>query len=38
MKELQNLILVLESLSKKIDEVMPKIEKLVNLMKGVEKA
>ena len=38
MKELERLISVLDNLSKKIDEVMPKIEKLVNLMKGVEKA
>lgn len=38
MKELERLITVLDQLSKKIDEVTPKIEKLVNLMKGVEKA
>ena len=38
MKELERLISVLDNLSKKIDEVMPKIEKLVNMMKGVEKA
>lgn len=38
MKELERLISVLDNLSKKIDEVMPKLEKLVNTMKGVEKA
>ena len=37
MKELEKLILTLDTLSKKIDEVLPKLEKLVNIMKGVEK-
>lgn len=37
MKELERLIAVLDNLGKKIDEVLPKLEKLVALMKGVEK-
>lgn len=37
MKELERLITVLDNLSKKIDEVLPKLERLVNIMKGVEK-
>ncbi len=37
MKELERLIAILDNLSKKIDEVLPKLDRLVNLMKGVEK-
>lgn len=36
MKELERLITILDQLSKKLDEIIPKLEKLNNLSKGME--